>query len=144
MFNLTPGEPPDKKRTNIMTNTAKKVAPEATKEAAKGAEVKTALKVVRPEAETMQPEKPKPSVSELKLSIAERFNLVQKHDRLNDQLFDLDNFEANISNDARVRLESGTGRSYGSADPGAVKRQIQFCRESIQEQIAEVEKLLIA
>jgi hypothetical protein len=127
-----------------MTNTAKKVAKEATKEAAKGADVKATLKVVKPEAEIKQPEQPKPTVQELKDQIFDRFNLAEKHDQLSGQLADLKNFEANINNDARVRIENGSGRFFSSADPGAVKRQIQFCRESIEAQLKEVENLLYA
>jgi hypothetical protein len=128
-----------------MTNTAKKVAKEATKEAAStGAEVKTTMQVVKPEAETKQPETPKPTVQEVKEQIFDRFNLAEKHNQLTGQLSDLKNFEANITNDARVRIENGSGRSFSSSDPGAVKRQIQFCRESIEAQIKEVENLLYA
>ena len=129
-----------------MTSTAKK-AKEATAEAAStGAEVNATLKVVKPEpeAEAKQPEKPKPTVQEVKEQIFDRFNLAEKHDQLSGQLTDLKNFEANVTNDARVRIENGSGRSFASADPAAVRRQIQFCRESIEAQIKEVETLLYA
>ena len=131
-----------------MTSTAKR-AKEATAEAAStGAEVKTTMQVVKSEpeaeAEAKQPETPKPTVQELKGQICDRFNLAEKHDQLSGQLADLKNFEANITNDARVRIENGSGRSFSSADPGAVKRQVQYCRESIEAQIKEVETLIFA
>ena len=129
-----------------MTSTAKR-AKEATAEAAStGAEVKTTMQVVKsePEAEAKQPETPKPTVQELKGQICDRFNLAEKHDQLSGQLADLKNFEANITNDARVRIENGSGRSFSSADPAAVRRQIEYCRQSIEAQIKEVENLIFA
>jgi hypothetical protein len=135
----------DKKRANFMTNTAKKVVHETAKEAAStGAEAKATLKVVKPEAESKAPQKPKPTVQEVKTQIFDRFNLAEKHDQLSGQLADLKNFEANITNDARLRIENGSGRSFSSGDPSAVNRQIQFCRESIEAQIKELEALLYA
>jgi hypothetical protein len=133
-----------------MGNTAKK-ATKATDEAAnttKGAEVKTTMQVVKsePEAEAKQPEKPTPppTIEELKAQIFDRYNLVEKHETLSGQLADLKNFEANITNDARVRIENGGGRIFSSADPAAVRRQIEYCRQSIEEHIKEVENLLYA
>ena len=129
-----------------MSNTAKKAETTAKAAAKTGEEVNTTLKVVKPEAETKQPETPTPppSLEELKAQIFDRYNLVEKHEVLSGQLVDLKNFEANITNEARVRIENGSGRSFNSSDPGAVKRQIQFCRESIEAQIKEVETLLYA
>jgi predicted Zn-dependent protease len=129
-----------------MTNTAKKAAIVAEAETAKTAEVLTpVLRVSKPEPEKEpEPEKKPVSVSDVKASVYERFNLAEKHERLTTQLADLKNFEANISHDASVRLETGTGRIYRSNDPGAVKRQILYCVESIQTQIREVEALLLA
>ena len=133
-----------------MGNTAKK-ATKATEEAAStttGAEVKTTMQVVKPEpeAEAKQPETPTPppTIEELKAGICDRYNLVEKHETLSEQLADLKNFQSTIAHDARVRIDNGNGRSFSSADPGAVKRQIQYCRESLEEQIKEVENLLYA
>lgn len=126
-----------------MSNTAKKVAGNATKEAANTANVKTTLKVVKPDMEP-KPAATPPSIEELKVTICDRYNLVEKHEVLSGQVHDLKNFAASISNEAAIRIDSGSGRSFRSTDPGAVKRQIEFCRESIEAQIKEVEALLIA
>lgn len=125
-----------------MTNTAKK-AKEATAETATTAEVKTTMTVVKPEPQ--QPETPTPqNIEAVKGQICDRYNLVEKHEVLSSQLADLKNFEATISHDAGVRIQNGSGRSFNSADPQAVKRMIKFCRESIESQISEIEILLLS
>ncbi len=128
-----------------MTNTAKK-AKAAEAEAATTAEVKTTMTVVKPEQEpeTTQPEKtPRQTFEALKSQIADRYNLVQKHEVLSAQLADLKNFEANITDDASLRIFNGA-RSFSSSDPQAVKRMIQFSRQSIENQINEVEIMLFS
>ena len=131
-----------------MANTAKK-AIAAEVETANSAEVANPVMRVskpEPEPETTQPEpKPHPaSIEELKVQICDRYNLVEKHEVLMNRLQELKGFEANITADAKIRIENGSGRYYNSADPRAVSRLIFYSRESLEAQISNVEAELLA
>lgn len=96
-----------------------------------------------------QPEsQPKPkrilSISEIKMKAKEAQYLAEQHDNLLMQLEKLQQFAAEVGDEATLRLSSDGLKSFSSKDPQAVAQMVEICTSNIQRRIENVEQKLTA
>ena len=66
-----------------------------------------------------------------------------KHDDLLQQKAKLDEFKiSHDSSNCKLELTDGNTRNFRSFDPVAISKMIEFCKESIDVKIAEIENQL--
>lgn len=160
LFNKNLQSQQNKNRAIIMSKTAKKAADLAAKatgqtenhEANTPANV---MQVLKPETEKKEPapdpqpeSQPKPkrilSISEIKMKAKEAQYLAEQHDNLLMQLEKLQQFAAEVGDEATLRLSSDGLKSFSSKDPQAVAQMVEICTSNIQRRIENVEQKLTA
>jgi len=156
LFNKNLQSQQNKNRAIIMNKAAKKAADLAAKatgqtenhEATTPANV---MQVLKPETEKKepapvpQPEPKKPiSISEIKMKAKETQYLAEQHDNLLMQLEKLQQFAAEVGDEATLRLSSDGLKSFASKDPQAVAQMVEICTSNIQRRIENVEQKLTA
>jgi len=119
----------------------------------------TVMTVLKPEAsqdETQQtkteesipepvtPVKPVLSVIDIKRRAQELHFLSEQHDNLLEQLTKVQQFAAEVGENATLRLSSDGVHSFQSKDPAAVQTMINICVANIQGKILEIENRLTA
>ncbi|MDD4515377.1 hypothetical protein [Massilibacteroides sp.] len=113
------------------------------------------MKVLKPETEKKEPapdpqpeSQPKPkrilSISEIKMKAKEAQYLAEQHDNLLMQLEKLQQFAAEVGEEATLRLSSDGLKSFSSKDPQAVAQMVEICTSNIQRRIENVEQKLTA
>lgn len=150
------GAPPAQNGTNVMSKNSRSaaaaVAAAATENNSQGtaqAENTTpapVMQVLKPEPEQpAKPEQPKPlSISEIKKKAQEMHYLSEQHDNLMQQLEKVQQFAAEVGEDATLRLSSNGVHSFTSKDPAAVAQMVDICIRNIKGRIEEVETKLAA
>ena len=97
------------------------------------------------QAPETQPEPKKPlSISEIKMKAKEAQYLAEQHDNLLMQLEKLQQFAAEVGDEATLRLSSDGLKSFASKDPQAVAQMVEICTSNIQRRIENVEQKLTA
>lgn len=113
------------------------------------------MQVLKPETEKKEPapdpqpeSQPKPkrilSISEIKMKAKEAQYLAEQHDNLLMQLEKLQQFAAEVGDEATLRLSSDGLKSFSSKDPQAVAQMVEICTSNIQRRIENVEQKLTA
>lgn len=132
-----------------MSKTVKRVADSAAQatsqtknhEATTPANVMTVLK---PKTEAAPEPKKLLSISEIKLKAQEAHYLAEQHDNLIGQLEKLQQFAAEVGDEATLRLSSDGLKSFSSKDPQAVAQMVDICISNIKRRISDVEQRLTA
>lgn len=128
------------------TRTAAAIAAEQNPQPANGQETATpTMQVLKPEPETEQPQPAKPlSISDIKRKAQELHYLAEQHDNLSEQLEKVQQFAAEVGENATLRLTSDGVHSFTSKDPAAVTALVEICIRNIKSRIDEVEAKLAA
>lgn len=106
----------------------------------------TVMTVLKPKPEPEPEAKPKKplSISEIKMKAQEAHYLAEQHDNLLGQLEKLQQFAAEVGEEATLRLSSDGVKSFISKDPQAVAQMVDICVNNIKNRIADVEVKLTA
>lgn len=128
------------------TRTAAAIAAEQNPQPANSQETATpTMQVLKPEPETEQPQPVKPlSISDIKRKAQELHYLAEQHDNLSEQLEKVQQFAAEVGENATLRLTSDGVHSFTSKDPAAVTALVEICIRNIKTRIDEVEAKLAA
>jgi vacuolar-type H+-ATPase subunit I/STV1 len=107
------------------------------------------LKPEPPKEPEPQPEpEPKPqkalSIEEIKRVSRELNYLSEQHDNLTSQLEKVQQFAAEVGEEATLRLTSNGINSFTSKDPAAVSAMVEICVSNLKKRIADVEQKLKA
>lgn len=109
------------------------------------------MQVLKPEPTTESspdPEQPQPvkplSISDIKRKAQEMHYLAEQHDNLTGQLEKVQQFAAEVGENATLRLTSDGQHSFTSKDPAAVSALVEICIRNIKSRIDEVEAKLAA
>lgn len=112
----------------------------------------TKMQVLKPEP-PKEPEakpelEPKPqkalSIEEIKRVSRELVYLSEQHDNLTLQLEKVQQFAAEVGEEATLRLTSNGLNSFSSKDPAAVSAMVEICVSNLKKRIADVEQKLKA
>lgn len=134
------------------TRTAAAIAADQNPQPANSQETATAtMQVLKPEPvneskpDTEQPQPVKPlSISDIKRKAQELHYLAEQHDNLSEQLEKVQQFAAEVGENATLRLTSDGVHSFTSKDPAAVSALVEICIRNIKSRIDEVEAKLAA
>ncbi len=138
-----------------MSNTAKRLATVAAEDTesqvkrdqeARQQEVK--MQVLKPEPKPEPEPEPTPrrtqNIDEIKRVTRELNYLAEQHDNLMSQLEKVQQFAAEVGEEATLKLYSNGVHSYASKDPAAVSAMVEICISNLKQRIADVELKLKA